>query len=329
METATDSRKLKYDSYDLIIRTVEGSFKGAEAVGYTKAGIRQWQERLKKIKPRSGIDDFSLENGEFELEKNEVAIGTDLARSLGLFEGDEITLIPPETLLLSSLETPLFEKVVVKRLLATDLSDLDSKLVLFNKDLTLNSFTKTLSRKSGFHIWASSVENTGPIYSALTDKKVNTQTWLQKNADLFFALKLEKLMIGIFLGLAGLIASSSILTVLALLMSQKKRDIAIIKTLGLSQSGTLWVFTKMGLWISAGGIIIGSIIGVSISYYLEINPMNIMPNIYYDSTVPALVDFFFVIVVMAGALFLAFLGAYLPALMTLRIQPALLLREKN
>ena len=140
---------------------------------------------------------------------------------------------------------------------------------------------------------------------------------------------MEKSIIGVFLGLAGLIASSSILTVLVLLLSQKRKDIALIKTLGLSQRKTLWLFTKMGLWISSCAITLGALLGVSISLYLQFNPVNVLPNIYYDSSIPALVDFSFVAVVMGISFILAFFGSYLPARATLKIQPAILLRQKN
>ena len=163
----------------------------------------------------------------------------------------------------------------------------------------------------------------------LQHPSIQTDSRKLKAGDLFFALKMEKLMIGTFLGLAGLIASSSILTVLVLLMSQKKRDIAIIKTLGLSQKRTLWLFTKMGLWISGGAIGLGSILGIGTSLYIEHNPVNILPNIYYDSSIPASVNYYFVLVVLIVAGLLAFFGSYLPAKATLKIQPAILLKQKN
>jgi lipoprotein-releasing system permease protein len=66
-------------------------------------------------------------------------------------------------------------------------------------------------------------------------KSLLVETWQDRNGALFYALRLEKMMIGIFLGLAGLVAATSILTVLALLMSQKRRDIALLMTLGMSK----------------------------------------------------------------------------------------------
>lgn len=321
---------IKYQTLDLILRTIDGQFKGAEAVGYTEEGMKKWMIHLVQSKTREKAAAYvDTDLSGLILNENEIAIGVDLARSLGLLEGDELTLIPPDSLLLSSLETPVFQKVTVKRILVTDLYDLDSKLLIFNSDKSLKIFSKTLSRKMGNHIWFDSVDRAEDAKKMLAAKAITSETWQEKNSDLFFALKMEKLMIGTFLGLAGLIASSSILTVLALLMSQKKRDIAIIKTLGLSHRRTLWLFTKMGLWISGGAIFLGTVLGIGSSYYIQFYPVNILPNIYYDSSIPAYVDLNFMIIVLLISGLLAFLGSYLPAKATLKIEPAILLKQKN
>lgn len=324
------AQSVRYESLDLILRTIDGQFRGGEAIGYTDEGLKIWMNHLwqtKKLNHNYNYTDASLTD--LVLGENEIAIGVDLARSLSLLEGDELTLIPPDTLLLSSLETPIFQKVSVKRILNTDLYDLDSKLIIFNSDKSLKIFAKTLSRHAGMHIWFDSVERAEVTKKLLTARNIASETWQEKNSDLFFALKMEKLMIGTFLGLAGLIASSSILTVLALLMSQKKRDIAIIKTLGLSQRRTLWLFTRIGLWISGGAIALGSFLGVGISLYIQYNPINILPNIYYDSSIPAYVDFQLVGIVVTISALLALFGSYFPARATLKIQPAILLKQKN
>lgn len=332
-ELAPNSEIVFFNNFDLILRTIDGQFRGAQATGYNSEGLKIWMQHLKNLKNKepqyAQLGQFDVDLATLILQEGEVAVGVDLARSLGLLEGDEITLIPPETLLLSSLETPLFQKVIVKRILTTDLYDLDSKLILYNAENTLKSFSKTLSLKRGSHIWLASVGSAEGIKEELLKKNITAETWQEKNSDLFFALLMEKSMIGVFLGLAGLIASSSILTVLALLLSQKRRDIALIKTMGLSQNKTLWLFTKMGLWISGSAITLGTVLGLGISLYLEYNPVNILPNIYYDSSIPALVDFSFVILVVCISLGLAFLGSYVPALATLKIQPAILLQQKN
>jgi lipoprotein-releasing system permease protein len=320
---------IPYERFDIIMRTIDGQFRGGEATGYTSRGISEWLQQLRTTYKPNQRRYFLEENSNFELGENEIAIGVDLARSLGVLEGDELTLIPPETLLLSSLETPLFQKVTVKKILVTDLVDLDTKFILFNSDSSLKGFSQTLSRKTGTQMWFSSIDQAEEMKKKLAGIQIISETWQEKNSDLFFALKMEKTMIGAFLGLAGLIAASSILTVLALLMSQKKHDIAILKTLGLSERRTLFLFTKIGLWISGVAISLGTLIGLGVSLYIEYNPVNVLPNIYYDSSIPSSVNFMFVVVVFVVAMTLAFLGSYIPAKVTQLIQPAILLRQKN
>lgn len=330
---ANVEKAITYDSYDLILRTVDGQFKGAQAVGYPQEGLDFWFEKLKQIKKnntRFSFEETALSEQNLNLKENEIAIGIDLARSLQLLEGDQVTLIPAETLLLSQLETPVFEKVTIKKIIATDLADLDTKLAFFNRDVSLQRMRSSLSRSQGVHFW---VKNSSLISNVRDQVRKNhpefnrVETWQEKNSDLFFALFMEKTMIGIFLGLAGLIASSSILTVLVLLMSQKRMDIAMLKTLGLSNQQTLWLFTKMGLWISLSGLALGSLIGLAVSYYLQFYPLQVLPDYYYDSSIPALVNLSFAFIVIFVVAALALFGCIIPARATLKIEPAILLKR--
>lgn len=325
-----------YTKYDLIIRTMDGQFRGSQVVGYDQEGLTSWKNRLVELRAKEGKW-TSVNDREFDLAKNEIAVGIDLARMLGVLEGDEVTLIPAETLLMSQLETPQFQKVVVKYIITTDLYDLDSKLVLFNHQNSLQIFAHSLSKEIGYHLWLNNVFGTGSVYSMVDNIKefylteipnLKIESWKEKNSDLFFALFLEKTIIGLFLGLAGLVASSSILTVLVLIMSQKKNDIAILKTLGLSRRATLSLFAKIGLIISGGAVGLGTVIGVGVSFYIENYPLKILPNIYYDSSIPAQVDMRLVIYVVGVSLVLSILGCYLPARATLKIQPAILLKTR-
>jgi lipoprotein-releasing system permease protein len=335
LPSTADMSVIPFDSYDLMLRTIDGQFRGTSAIGYDQAGISFWFKQLKDLKSNQAVNsdvafyDPSIDL-ELELQPNEIAIGIDLARSLGLLEGDVVTLIPAESLLLSSMEAPVFEKATIRRIVTTDLYDLDSKLLFFNKDHSIKSLRSSPSKVSGYHMWLKDInemENTRTQLEARGFDHV--ESWQQKNSDLFFALFMEKTMIGVFLGLAGLIASSSILTVLALIMSQKKLDIAIIKTLGYSAKNTLSLFMMMGLWISLSGLFLGTFIGVAAGYYLQYYPLNILPSVYYDSSIPALVNPFFTFWVVLGVTALAVFGCYIPARASLKIEPAILLKSKH
>ena len=334
LDSTNDMSVIPYESYDLMLRTVDGQFRGTSAVGYDQAGISFWFKQLKELKRKSQDErlvfyDPSIDL-DLELQENEIAVGIDLARSLGLLEGDVVTLIPAESLLLSSMEAPVFEKATIRRIVTTDLYDLDSKLLFFNKDLSIKSLRQSPSKTSGYHIWLKDINQMEPLRVKLEAQGFeHVESWQQKNSDLFFALFMEKTMIGVFLGLAGLIASSSILTVLALIMSQKKLDIAIIKTLGYSSKDTLLLFLMMGLWISLSGLFLGTFIGVAAGYYLQYYPLNILPAVYYDSSIPALVNPVFTFWVVVAVTALAVVGCYIPARASLKIEPAILLKSKH
>ena len=322
-------RGLRFDSYDLIVRTADGQFRGANAIGYKQDDFKFWTDKLTALRKKNKNSLVFEEDSSSELNEGEIAIGVDIARTLGFLEGDQVTLIPIETLLLSQTERPLFEKVTIKKIVTSDLADLDANALFFNREISLKSFRSSLSKLSGYHFWLNNQED---LDEAITELKNNSfkslESWKEKNSSLFFALLMEKTMIGIFLGLAGLIASTSILTVLALIMSQKQSDIAILKTLGLSNRKTLLLFMQMGLWISLSAIGIGTILGLSVSYYLEKHPLELLPHIYYDASIPAYVDLRFAGAVLVVSILLAILGCYLPSRSTLQIQPAILLKQK-
>jgi lipoprotein-releasing system permease protein len=335
-DIATNQEKsvIAFESYDLMLRTIDGQFRGTNAIGYNEAGISFWFKQLKELKLRSQNPerlyyDPSLDL-DIKLEAGEIAVGIDLARSLGLLEGDVVTLIPAESLLLSAMEAPIFEKAVIRRIVTTDLYDLDAKLLFFDKDLSFKSLKSSPSKQQGYHLWLKDIDHMNETKASLEASGFeHVETWQQKNSDLFFALFMEKTMIGVFLGLAGLIASSSILTVLALVMSQKKLDIAIIKTLGYSSKNTLKLFLLMGLWISLSALFLGTLLGVAAGYYLQFYPLHILPSVYYDSSIPALVNPVFTFYVVFGVTLLAVVGCYIPARASLKIEPAILLKSKH
>ncbi len=335
-----------FDTQDVIVRTMDGQFKGAIAQGFVRKSFENLNQKIKEQNEKHLKHNFSTDPPmwqEMDIpEANEILIGVDLARSLGVFEGDFLMVLPPESLLLASGESPVFEKVKIKKILSTNLADLDSQYVFYMRDLTLASLKNSLSRQVGIEIWLKDAMTSGAYQDMLNDWLTDTkndgkkgitgwtiQTWMDRNSALFYALKLEKFMIGLFLGLAGLIASFSILTVLALLISQKKRDIAMLRTLGLSQKMAVRYFIQIGVSLSFVGVSIGAVLGLLVGYGLERYPVNVLPDIYYDSTIPARVSLFLFFAVVAVSLLVAFLGSYLPTKTIEKISPAEILRMKN
>lgn len=325
-----------FESQDVIIRTMDGQFRGAIAQGFSRKSLEDFNQSLleldnKKVKDKPDTQWISVEAPGV----NEVFLGVDLARSLGVFEGDDIMVLQPESLLLAPGEAPTFEKVKIKKIISTNLADIDSQFLFYIRDLSLNSLRGSLSRQVGIEVWLKKPFQVKSfkedIKESLADKEKDwvVESWMDRNSALFYALKLEKIMIGIFLGLAGLVSSFSIITVLALLISEKTRDIAMLRTLGLSQKSTIQIFIKMGMVISSVGLFVGAFLGLLLGIFIEKHPLNILPDIYYDSTIPARVEYGLFFMVLIVSLFIAFLGAYIPTRALEKITPSQALRQKN
>ncbi len=317
-----------FSTQDVIIRSNEGKFQGAIARGVTQESLNHFNQQLRELSQK-GSREYYFPDEELP-GAGEIFMGIDLARSLQVLEGDEVSVISPEGLLLPPGEAPRVERVVVRRILSTNLADLDAHLLLFQSGETFLALGDTLSKKIGAELWLPSIAAMDSAASELREKTNGlVETWRDRNSDLFFALKLEKSMIGLVLGFAGLISGSSIVTVLAILISHKRRDIAILRTLGLSNSQTIRLFMRMGFVISGGAVFLGAVLGTALSLYLEAYPLNILPDIYYDSSIPA--DFrpgLLLGVVTFGAL-LSLGGSYLPAKAASLLHPALSLKLKH
>lgn len=313
----------RFENQDLILRSVDGVFGGALAKGYDGPSLhamltRVWTSLKKDTAPPV------LETA--QLGPNEVILGVDLARGLGIFEGDEVILVPPETLLLPKGEIPRFQKFRVKSLLNTQMPEFDSKLMFYNID-TLSKRMRSLSRETGFEIRLKDAYRADDVKKRLKEKGIDAQTWGERDTSLFFALKMESYAMALFLSLAVLITSFSIVTVMVLLMSQKRQDIGMMMALGLSVRRTRWVFLRVGLLLSYLGIFGGVLLGGAVCLLLDWYPMELLPDIYTDSTLPAKLTPRILMFVMGCSTFIAVLGSWLPIWRYVIDNPSMALRR--
>lgn len=325
-------RLSRFESADVILRTLDGQFRGAQVRGMDRDTLIHFMSEIRRLRdavapPRSRIDE-PPEPPLVAPGEGEVLLGVDLARSLGVFEGDVLTVVPPESLLLPPGENPRFEQVRIRQIVSTNLADLDGQALFYVRGETLRGLRKSPAMNDGVDVWLPPGEDVDRVKEELSvGSRLKIETWIERNSALFFALRMEKTMIGTFLGLAGLIAASSILTVMSLLLAQKKTDIALLRVVGLSAKSTVGLFTKMGLLLAAFSVGGGLLVGTGLGLYIEKNPLNILPDIYYDSQIPAQVDYKLVVFALVVAAVIAFIGAWLPARTTSRLPVSETLRK--
>lgn len=311
------------DSQDVIMRTIEGRFRGGVARGMSADGLAYLLHEIDRVQKRES------EPGEAELGPGEVIIGIDIAHSLGVYEGDTLLIVPPEGLLLPIGERPPLERVRVKRIVSTNIADVDSQVLFFDYSHTMRALRKGMSRKLEAHVWTESPMRAEEHRDEILNVGgVQAVTWKERNSALFHALKLERAVIGLFLTIASLVAGFSLLSVLGLLVSQKTMDIGILQAMGFSSRQVAQLFLKIGMCLAGIGIGVGAVIGVALSLYLQWYPLQVLPgDIYYDSDIPAQLEMSFVVLVLFAGGALSYLGMRMGTRAILKLSPTQCLRH--
>ncbi len=295
-QLSKSDRIYNFETQDVVIKGYNGQLNGAVAQGLDV-------KALESIKPLEGIN----------LKNNEVVLGMALADKFAIFEGDELTLLPPEVILLPAGEVGNFSNVIVKAIIDTDIEELDSQVIYYGYD-KLSNLKTSKSRKLGFDIRLKSPNLADSYKTEWTSKykNLNVQTWKDRDQSLFFALKLEKIIIGTIIAIATLITSFSIMTVLSLLLQQKRKEIANLRAIGLSIKDSYRIFSGVGFRLATLGLGGGFVFGVLVCGFLKITELNIMPEIYQDRSIPIDFDIKFLTLTAIAALLIAFIGSYLP-----------------
>jgi lipoprotein-releasing system permease protein len=321
-----DFRVQIFENQDVILRSADGHFRGAVARGLTQESLDRMLQSMQKLDQNKKGMPLQQEI----LGPGEVLVGVDLAVTLGVFEGDSLMVVPPESLLLPPGEAPKYEKVKIKRIITTSLADVDAQNIFYNRDQTLRRLKESASRSIGIEAWTPNPAEVDSYKSQFKDfPEVRVQTWKEKNSALFFALRLEKIVITLFLSLAALIASFSMISVLVLLISQKRREIAILQTIGFSRNRVQQLFMKIGMLLGGLGLSAGLVIGSAVSLWIEFNPIHVLPDIYYDSEIPAYLDFGFVLTILIIGSAIGTLGSYFSSKGAATVMPSVALRSKN
>ena len=159
--------------------------------------------------------------------------------------------------------------------------------------------------------------------------------WMEMNKNLFAALRLEKRVMFIILSLIVLVAAFNIISALIMIVMEKNKDIAILKTMGANRTGIMKIFIYQGLIVGAIGTFLGTLAGLAVAFNLEaisrfvenLFGFKILPgDVYYLSELPSQVNFGDVGVIILGTLLISFLATIYPSWRASRLDPAEALR---
>jgi lipoprotein-releasing system permease protein len=258
-----------------------------------------------------------------------ILLGTDLAKRLGVKVGDLVQLTTPTANVTPVGVLPRGRTVRVAGIFALGLYEFDSAYGFVSLDLA-----KRLMAKDEPEVMQLRVDD---IYAAQTiarritaelGDKYTAEDWSTWNRSLFSALWLEKMAISITIGLIVMVGALNIISSLILLVRQKSRDIAILKTMGTSSQRVMGIFMMQGLVIGVVGTTVGAIAGVVLCWFLDrYQVIQIPMDVYQVSHVPFVVQIFpDLIVVVVATILICFLATIYPSRQASALDPVQALR---
>ena len=156
----------------------------------------------------------------------------------------------------------------------------------------------------------------------------HTKDWGEMNRNLFSALRLEKLVMGIILSIIIVVAAGLIVATVMMLVLEKRKDIAVLKALGVPDGGIVKIFLAEGLQIGILGGVLGLISGLLWCLFIERVGIHLDPQVYYIPRLPVLIESSQVIAAVLIAILVTFLASIYPALKASQLDPAEGLRSE-
>jgi lipoprotein-releasing system permease protein len=273
-----------------------------------------------------------LRAGEFN-----IVLGAELARILGVYRGDKLTLIVPQGVVTPAGMVPRMKQFTVVGVFEAGMYEYDAGMAFLHLEDAAR-LLRTGDAVSGLRLKLNDMDSAPRVRLAL-DKALNgvyaVADWTQSHANFFRAVQIEKRMMFIILSLIVAVAAFNIVSTLVMAVQDKQADIAILRTLGMRPTSVMQIFMVQGSLIG----IIGALIGVLTGVVLAVNIETVVPlieralgqdlfpaDVYYISELPSKLVLADVLWVSGVSLILSFLATLYPSWRASRVQPAEALR---
>jgi len=257
-----------------------------------------------------------------------ILVGQELVKQTHLYVGEEVRVVSPlsdpSNPDATGTPIPFNRDYRVAGIFFTGMYEYDLKYVY----VTLDSLTDFLDRGDaidGIEVRIGSPDDTDEYVAKLQTvlgKSYRVQDWKELNRSLFSALKLEKIAMFLVLGIVILVASFSIVGNLIMVVVEKAREIALIKTLGAADHNVMLVFAIQGLLIGFIGTALGvgtGLLACTLGKDLGI-PLN--PDVYYIDKMPVHIESSSVLLTAAAGIVISMLATFYPAVVAARVRPA-------
>ena len=288
------------------------------------------QEKIAEgVQPGGTLEGFDQSGG--------VAVGSRLAQALGLAVGDGVTLLSPDGAVTPMGTSPRVKTYPVVAIFELGMSEYDATFVFMPLEES-QAFFNSPEAAQAIEVYITDPDQVGTMRAPIevaAGRPVYSIDWRQRNVTFFSALGVERNVMFIILTLIVLVAALNIISGLTMLVKDKTRDIAILRTMGATRGAVLRVFFIAGASIGTVGTFAGLAIGMLVCANIELLRQAVSwvtrtevfaPELYFLTQLPADVDPQETTMIVLMALVLSYLATFFPAWRAARLDPVEALR---
>ena len=277
------------------------------------------------------INNKSYIGNKDDLNKNNISIGKELSFVLGVKVGDNITIMSSSGVQTIIGTLPKQKTFKIISLFESGLVDFDNNIAFINLE-TLEEFFDLSNKNRKLEIYLKNPQNIEDQKSIVQKMFPNefVYSWSDMNSSLFSALKVERNVMFIILSLIIIVAAFNIISGLTILVKNKTREIAILKSIGVLNKSIVKIFFLVGVFIGTSATIFGIILGVTFSMYVEnirqflstIFNISLFPEeIYFLSTMPSEINPFSIFLISLCSISITIIVSIFPALKAAKLDP--------
>lgn len=254
-----------------------------------------------------------------------IVLGKELARNLGVIEGDMIHLISPRGMLSPIGHVPAMKQFRVTGFFLSGMYEYDQTFAFIQLE-DAQQMLRMGDSVTGIDIRVRDIYKAKEIAENLISKfgfPYWARDWMQMNKNLFRALKMERLVMAIILILIVLVAAFNIASSLIMLVMGKTRDIAILKAMGATTKSIRKIFVFSGMVIGSIGTVLGLCLGLVLCILLKnYDIYELTGDIYYfTTTLPVKIEISWVIAIVSATMAICFLATLYPARQAAKLDP--------
>jgi lipoprotein-releasing system permease protein len=277
----------------------------------------------------AGEIDLSVQDSTSRFDQYGVVIGSYLADKMGSVLGSQVRIgFPPSEL--GTGRTPPMRRYIVTGIFNTGYAEFDTGMALVSLEAAQRD-TQMPNQATGYRARLSDplrADEVGDALASAIAEDLRATPWMVRHGNLYASIQLEKWSFYLGLSLIVVIAGFNIVSILSMTVSERRRDIGILKAMGMSENRIGRVFSQTGVRIGLSGVLFGSVLGVAVCVIqILFEPLKLPGNVFIVNALPVELRFWDLVAISSIAVSLCYVFSLIPAWDAARLRPVDAIRK--